>query len=183
MAKIGFTKLGLKPNEDKVNIRYNDQIIEVKQYLPLEDKLAFITKVITLAHDANNFSNPLKVEVFTFLGIIEEYTNINLTQKQKETPTKIYDLFQSTGLKEKIINAIPEKEYKELIKGLHDSIESVYKYQNSVLGVLDAISQDYKGINFDLDELQDKLMNPEQLQAIKSLAEFSDYVQFEENKE
>ena len=41
MAKIGFTKLGLKPNNEIQYIEFNEQTIEVKQYLPVEEKLMY----------------------------------------------------------------------------------------------------------------------------------------------
>ena len=88
MPKIGFTKLGLKPNNEIQYIEFNEQTIEVKQYLPVEEKLELITKVLELSHDSNNFSNPVKVSVYTTLEIIEKYTNVNFTEKQKENPTK-----------------------------------------------------------------------------------------------
>ena len=59
MAKIGFIKLGLKPNNEIQYIEFNEQMIEVKQYLPVEEKLELITKVLELSHDSNNFSNPV----------------------------------------------------------------------------------------------------------------------------
>ena len=83
MAKIGFTKLGLKPNNEIQNIEFNEQTIEIKQYLPVEEKLELITNVLELSHDSNNFSNPVKVSVYTTLEIIEKYTNVNFTEKQK----------------------------------------------------------------------------------------------------
>ena len=47
MAKVAFTKLGLKLNKDNVKtITFNDQEIEIKQYLPVNDKLALISRVI-----------------------------------------------------------------------------------------------------------------------------------------
>jgi hypothetical protein len=107
MAKLSFTKLGLKPNNEIVNIVYGDLTIEVKQYLPIEEKLEIITSVLELSHDQNNFSNPIKVKVYTALEIIGKYTNITFTDKQKENPTKLYDLLNGNGLIEKIIGAIP----------------------------------------------------------------------------
>jgi hypothetical protein len=61
MAKLSFTKLGLKPNNEIKTINFNEQTIEVKQYLPVEDKLGLIGRVLELSHDQNNFSNPVKV--------------------------------------------------------------------------------------------------------------------------
>ena len=77
MAKLSFTKLGLKPNNETVNVSFGEQFIEVKKYLPVEDKLNLISRVLELSHDSNNFSNPVKVDVYTMLEIIDKYTNIN----------------------------------------------------------------------------------------------------------
>jgi len=46
MAKLSFTKLGLKVNQDIKTIEYNGQNIEIKQYLPIQDKLKLIGDVI-----------------------------------------------------------------------------------------------------------------------------------------
>jgi hypothetical protein len=51
MAKISFTKLGLKVNQEIKTIEYNGQIIEVKQYLPIQDKLQLISDIINQAMD------------------------------------------------------------------------------------------------------------------------------------
>ena len=169
MAKIGFTKLGLKPNNKIVNIEFNEQIIEVKQYLPVEEKLELITNVLELSHDSNNFSNPIKVQVYTALEMIDKYTNISFTEKQKENPTKLYDLLNGNGLLEKIIDVVPQIEYDELIHGIYDTINAVYSYQNSVLGILDTISQDYSNLNLDATEIQKKLADPENMALLKNI--------------
>ena len=169
MAKIGFTKLGLKPNNKIVNIEFNEQIIEVKQYLPVEEKLELITNVLELSHDSNNFSNPVKVSVYTTLEIIEKYTNVNFTEKQKENPTKLYDLLIGNGFAAAVIKAIPEPEYNEILTGIKQTIKSVYKYQNSILGILDTISQDYSNLNLDATEIQKKLADPENMALLKNI--------------
>ena len=69
MAKLAFTKLGLKTNNQIKTIQFNEQEIEVKQYLPINEKLEMISNVINLSADDNNFANPVKVRVFTTLEI------------------------------------------------------------------------------------------------------------------
>ena len=93
MAKLSYTKLGLKVNQENGVIFHNDQRIEVKSYLPVNDKLKLISNVINLSADDNNFSNPVKEDVYFALEIIENYTNISFTDKQKEDLTKLYDSF------------------------------------------------------------------------------------------
>lgn len=169
MPKIGFTKLGLKPNNEIQYIEFNEQTIEVKQYLPVEEKLELITNVLELSHDSNNFSNPVKVSVYTTLEIIEKYTNVNFTDKQKENPTKLYDLLVGNGFAAAVIKAIPEPEYDEILTGIKQTIKSVYKYQNSILGILDTISQDYSNLNLDATEIQKKLADPNSIELLKGI--------------
>ena len=169
MPKIGFTKLGLKPNNEIQYIEFNEQTIEVKQYLPVEEKLELITNVLELSHDSNNFSNPIKVSVYTTLEIIEKYTNVNFTEKQKENPTKLYDLLVGNGFAAAVIKAIPEPEYDEILTGIKQTIKSVYKYQNSILGILDTISQDYSNLNLDATEIQKKLADPNNMELLKGI--------------
>lgn len=169
MAKVSLTKLGLKLNQDIKTIEFNEQTIEVKQYLPVNDKLELISNVINASHDENNFSNPVKVSVFTTLEIMYAYTNINFTDKQKEDPTKLYDMLISSGLVAAIVNAIPEAEYHEVLCGVTDSIDAVYAYRNSVIGILDTISADYSNLNFDATEIQKKIGDPENMALLKQV--------------
>jgi hypothetical protein len=83
MAKVSFSKLGLSKNTEIKNFEYNGQNIEVKQYLPINDKATLVAQVLScvLNNDENRFANPLQIEVFTVLTIIEKYTNINFTEK------------------------------------------------------------------------------------------------------
>ena len=169
MAKLSFNKLGLTKNQDIVNITFNDQVIEVKQYLPVNDKLQLISNVINQSADDNNFANPIKVSVFTVLEMIDFYTNISFTEKQKEDPAKLYDLIISNNLAKTITGAIPQVELDELMSGIKDSVEAIYKYKNSVLGIMEAISTDYSNLDFNASEIQSKLADPENMNFLKDV--------------
>lgn len=169
MAKVSFTKLGLKTNQEIRCIECNEQIIEVKQYLPINDKLELISNVINASHDDNNFANPVKVSVFTALEIAYNYTNINFTDKQKEDPTKLYDMLTSSGLMSLIFDTIPENELGTVFSGVKDSVEAIYTYRNSVLGILESISADYSQLNFDAEEIQKKLGDPNNMAFLKEV--------------
>ncbi len=170
MAKVAFTKLGLKLNKDSVKtITFNDQEIEIKQYLPVNDKLALISRVINDSYDQNEFANPVQVKVLTALEVIEAYSNINFTDKQKEDVAKLYDLFSESGLLDLIIDEIPEDEYEFLIDGIYDSIEAVYTYRQSVLGVLDTVQRDYSNTTLDATQIQESISNPENLALLKDI--------------
>ena len=169
MAKVSLTKLGLKVNQDIKNIEFNEQIIEVKQYLPINEKLELISSVINSAADENNFSNPVKENLFLTLEILYYYTNINFTDKQKEDPVKLYDLVVSSGLVNKVTDLIPEEELDEVINGVAQSVKAIYTYRNSVLGILESISKDYSNLDLDATEIQQKLADPDNMALLKQV--------------
>ena len=169
MAKVSFTKLGLKKNEEVGILHINEQDIEVKQYLPINEKLELISSVINSAADENNFSNPVKGNVFLTLEILYHYTNINFTDKQKEDPVKLYDLVVSSGLVNKVTDLIPEEELDEVINGVAQSVKAIYTYKNSILGILESISQDYSSLNLDATEIQQKLADPDNMALLKQI--------------
>ena len=55
MAKISLTKLKLVPKETIKTFIWNEQEIEVKQYISIQDKLNMISEVLNLAADDNRF--------------------------------------------------------------------------------------------------------------------------------
>lgn len=170
MAKVSFTKLGLSKNSDISILEWNDQKIEVKDYLPMNEKLELVSTIINKSIDDNGYYNPIKVHIFTIVETILAYTNINVTEKQKEDVLKLYDLFVSSGLSGKIIGeTISPYEYNYIKQWVNETIHSIYEYKNSVMGILDTISEDYSNLDLDASKIQEKLGNPENLELLKSI--------------
>lgn len=169
MAKVSFNKLDLKKNQEVIILKHNDIEFEVKQYLPIEEKLELISKVISNSADENNFYNAPKGHVFTTLGIIEYYTNINFTEKQLEDPQKLYDLIVGNGLDILILNAIPMKEIMFIESNIEKIANGYYDYRHSVLGIIETINQDYSNLNFDAAELQKNIADPKNLELLRSI--------------
>ena len=169
MAKIGFTKLSLKRKNEVKTITINNNQIEIKQYLPVNEKLDLVARVLNGAHDENNFPNPIKIEVIGTLEIIMAYTNISFTEKQKEDIPKLYDLLEENGVIKDIISQIPEDEYNFIIDGINKTVDAVYTYNNSVLGILEAVSKDYSNLDFDATQIQKKMADPENLKLVRDV--------------
>ena len=117
MAKVSFNKLGLTKNNNINIIEFNGQKIEIKQYLPINDKANLASNVLnyTIGNGTTRFINPLQVEVYTLLQIIEKYTNITFTDKQREDPAKLYDLIVSSKLWELVFEKIDKDDYAAMI--------------------------------------------------------------------
>ena len=171
MAKISLTKLKLSKQEKVEIVKINDIEIEVKQYLPINDKIGIIERVLKNSADDNNFANPIKLEVFLYLEIIYNYTNINFTDAQKKDPAKLYDLLEENEVFTNVIAAIPENEFNFLMDSTDEVIKAFYSYQNSIMGVLERVTTDYKDLDFNAEEIQKKLANGENVEFLKEVLE------------
>jgi hypothetical protein len=169
MAKIPFTKLQLKKINESKEFTYNEQIITVKQYLPIADKLALIGRVLNAASDEYNFANPVKLDMYLSLEIVFTYTNLSFTDKQKEDIGKLYDLLEENDIFDKVIELLPEQEYTTLWEGVVELADNIYAYQTSVLGILDAVGRDYKDLDLDAQKIQQELNDPNNMALLKSV--------------
>ena len=174
MAKIAFSKLGL--TKDKLDefqtVEFNDQIVEVKQYLPIAEKAELISRVLNNSVDDDaGYYNNLKLDMWLALEIVYAYSNISFTEKQKSDPMKLYDLLSSNKLLNLIIGLVPESEFYYLTKVTHELATAICTYRNSALGILDSIGRDYSNLNFDATEIQKKLADPENLTLLKNIVE------------
>ena len=170
MAKIGLTKLGLKKNINLIQLNWNNQIIEIKEYLPIQEKLDLIGRIVNQSLDDNNFVNPARLQIFMTLEIFYTYTNINFTDKQKEDFLGLYDMLISSGLYEEILNKLCEVGEFQIINNTCQAvIDEIYKYKNSALGILQAVSADYNNLNLDADKLKEKIANKENVEFLKEV--------------
>ena len=169
MAKIGFTKLGLKVKENVKTLVFNDQEIEVKQYLPIGEKMEMISDIINSCSEEEKFYNVGKIEVFFVIETIIHYTNIKFTEKQKEDIYKLYDLLVSSELKNAVFGLIPEEELDFIHYVIKKTIKSIYKYTNSIYGLLDNINADYNGMDLDIKKLWQNLSDKDNVEFLSEV--------------
>lgn len=169
MAKVSFSKLGCKVDNSTIDVVFNDQTIVVRQYLPIEEKMAFIANVVRNSSDANRFANPLKVDAFFALEIIYTYTNISFTEKQKEDSGKLFDMINSSGLIDAIRDAIPKEEYDHIYTSTWFCIDKMYESMNSAYGIMESIAEDFSQTNLDASEIQQKLADPKNMELLKGV--------------
>ena len=169
MAKVPFTKLSLSKNTDIKILDWKDQKIEIKQYLPISEKLDLISRIINFSGDDHVFYNPCKIEIFELIEIILTYTNINVTDKQSEDILKLYDLFVSSGFADKIKENIPEEEINYIDDSVWATIKEIYRYRDSAMGIMEQIVQDYKDVDLDARKITEQLSNNENLSLIKDV--------------
>ena len=101
--------------------------------------------------------------------MLKSYTNISFTEKQLEDTTKLYDAIRLNDVWAAVEDAIPKSEREYIWNNTLALAREVTTYNNSVLGVLKAISSDREALNFDITELVDKIKDPEALATLKGL--------------
>ena len=137
MAKLSFTKLNAKLNTATDTINFNNSVIEIKQYLPISKKMEIVNKIVNECVENNsNYYNSGIVEAKQIMAIIENYTNLTFTEKQKEDLDKLYDIVVSSGLAQQVILSIPDSELNAIEELLKKSLENIYAYNNSIVGIL-----------------------------------------------
>ena len=168
--KIGLTKLGLKKNTNIIPLEWNGQIIEIKQYLPIEDKSEVIEHIVNKSLDDNSFANPIRLEINTVLEIMYAYTNINFTDKQKEESLNLYDLLVSSGLWASVHDIMIEyRDFNDIIIGVEKTVNEVNRHKDSLLGILEAVNQDYSNLQFDVNQLSETLTDPNSLSLLRDV--------------
>lgn len=169
MAKLAFSKLAIKLDNSVLELEFNGQKIEVKKYLPVQEKLEMISDIINFSADENRFYNPKKIEVFTVIEMLDRYTNLSFSKKDKEDPAKLYDLVISSGLFDKFLTILGIEEFYEVCRDRDETVKAIYSYNSSLMGILDAISQDYSNLNLEASEIQKKLADPENMALLKNV--------------
>jgi hypothetical protein len=122
-------------------------------FLPLsiEDKMTVIDNVINRAVTDKGYYSSIIIDILLAIEIIFAYTNINITEKQKEDIYKIYDMFISTGAFKVIKEAVPSAELDFIYTHTYKFIEILYNYKNSALGIMETINADYGNTVYDAE--------------------------------
>lgn len=174
MAKVPFSKLQAKVDGEVTknfyrNLAGEEIYYEVKHYLPFVEKIDLVSRIINNSIDDNGFYNPMRVKLYMTLEVIYAYTNLSFTEKMKEDPFKLYDILISTNIFNTVLKAISENDWEEIQESVWDTIENIYNYKNSVMGVLESVKADYSAVNVDMSELQENLSNAENLQLLRDI--------------
>lgn len=141
MAKVSYANLKLKVDQRVETFDFGGQSIEVKQYLPIEDKYDLIMIALQRAEE-DGIYNPVKVQLYFELYVVYMYSNISFTDKQKENEPKLYDTLASNGIIAAILELIPDEEYNELMTYMKELIQVKTTFNNSAAGLVNQVLVD-----------------------------------------
>ena len=170
MAKVNLTKLNKIKSLDPIDIKIGEETISVVQYLPLEKKLTVMQNIIEQAgNNEEGFYNIVKLSVFYIIEMLRVYTNISFTEKQLEDPQKLYDIIVLNNIWNEVKKAIPQSELTDIWENTCALAREITDYNHSALGILKLMSDDYENLNFDVQEITEKLSDRTNLDLVKNL--------------
>lgn len=138
MSKVKVSELKKlnKSIDNTIQVEYNGLNIEVKKYLPFQEKLNLATSIYKMSLNDAEFVliDKNAREIAKVYLITQYYTNISLPKDILEA----YDLLMSTGVYEVIVKQIPDEII--MIDMMVDNIEKYheekYRKENDVKNVL-----------------------------------------------
>jgi hypothetical protein len=81
----------------------------------------------------------------------------------------LFDKLSSSGLMQEIFAAIPDEEIDIIHEYLESTVGAIYQYNQSALGILDSVSQDYSNLDFDIQGLYEKLADKDNLSTVRDV--------------
>lgn len=159
MGKITVGKLReLDKNTPKEkNFEYEGFQIKLKTYLPILDKISFVSLIYNSAINDDEYGvlNRNSLDISFKIKFIETYTDIKLP----ENIIDAYNLLMSTGLFDVVYDNLPLKEQVELSLILENYIEEkqeIYERENSIGNI----------VKTTIEELLEKMPSGEELQKL-----------------
>lgn len=151
--------LSKKRNKEDIKpmiLHFYGNTIEVKQYLPIQQKIELIQFVTNISLDDNTgFVSPVKRTIATGIAILQFYAGINFDLTQNLTTA--YDTFERENLIEKVKELIPEKELNSLMELLDNNLDVIQKYNTSAAGIAQAVTATLDDIVSKIKEQMDNL--------------------------
>ena len=163
-----YSDLKLSINNEIVTTMVNEVEIEVRKYLPIEDKIDLIEVALQKAEE-NGIYNEMKLAMYFDLYIIYMYTNLEFTDEEKMNEYKLYNELESNGIITAVLGAL--EEYEILFHYLNIMKEAKIKYKTSAAALIQTFIQDMPRNAEAMSEIVDNFDK----EKYKEVVEFAQY--------
>lgn len=141
MKKVPYSKLGLKVNTNTKSFTFNEQEIEVLQYLPIEDKMDLVDIALQKA-EVDNIYDEMLLDTYFHLYLVYLYTNISFTDRQKEDEYKLYNCLMSNGFFDEFLKVMNQDEYDYLFNMMTSIKEERMEYLTTAGAIFKTFIED-----------------------------------------
>ena len=163
MEKIVITKLDFEYPENRVfnDILLEDKLLEVRKYLPLEEKVNLVQKVMNMCAGDGTFCNPIQVKVISELEMVLAYSNVTFADELLgEDVYKVYDYLDLTGIMATVLAIIPESEKNFILSSCWETADKLTNFNNSAAGIIKKMSDQAVLDNFNINDMLEKVKDP-----------------------
>ena len=130
-----YKDLNLKVKDQVETISIQGQDINVLQYLPVRDKNDLVQIALQNSRE-NGVINEIKLEIYFNIYIVYFYTDFIFSDEEKADPGQLYDELQSNGILTRILGAMNQNEYNNLVDYLERMRTAQDTYENSATGII-----------------------------------------------
>ena len=168
---MNYKDLNLHTDNDMYFIEVYGKKINIKKYLPINDKKDLIEITLQKAEQADGTYNEILIDMYFNLHLVYLYTDITFTDEDREDEMKLYDELESSGLLERILDKIPDEEYNVLMDYLKAMRKENSSYKHSAAAMVQKLIVDLPK-NAEAAAKIVENFNPEQF---KNVMEFAKY--------
>lgn len=163
-----YSDLNLSINNDTVTTQTPFGDIEVRKYLPVEDKIDLI-EIALQKSEENGIYNEMKLAMYFNLYIVYMYTDLEFTDKEKADEYKLYNELESNNIIISVLGALDE--YEELFHYLNIMKDIKMRYKTSAAAMVQTFVQDMPRNAAAMSEIVDNFDK----EKYKEVVEFAKY--------
>lgn len=168
--KINYKEIGKEPVFNIVRRIKDDKEILIKTWLPTHELLQLISRIVNKSVDEHDYCNPCRVKIVREVEIVLTCSNIEVPDYEDADICEIYDYLYANKIIEAVADATRATGLWDMVTdSVNEVVDSVYKYSNSARGIIRGITTDLENVQFDAEEIQEKLGNPENLALLKDI--------------
>lgn len=139
---MNYKDLNLHTNNDMYFIEVQGKKINIKKYLPINDKKDLVEITLQKAEQADGTYNEILIDMYFNLHLIYLYTDIVFTDEDREDEMRLYDELESSGTLERILDKIPDEEYNTLMDYLKAMRKEASSYKHSAAAMVQKLIVD-----------------------------------------
>ncbi len=139
---MNYKDLNLHTDNDMYFIEVQGKKINIKKYLPINDKKDLVEITLQKAEQADGTYNEILIDMYFNLHLIYLYTDIVFTDEDREDEMKLYDELESSGTLERILDKIPDEEYNVLMDYLKAMRKEINSYKHSAAAMVQKLIVD-----------------------------------------
>lgn len=152
---------------------FRDKEYTLKEFVPIEQILKKVQTImeLSLAPELGLYM-PGSLEVFKTIFGIQLFSDLEFIDEEIDKPMELYDELRQSGIGDILENyLISNKSYQLFTSLLYQTIDKFEKYQTSAYGILDSLKKDYNDMDFNIEKLQEKIKNKENIEYLDEVME------------